>query len=74
MVFSGLRSAEVLGLEARDIDIARGWALVIGKGNKERRVPIDPDVASLVQAYLLAERPETSSSALGKHSRTLPRW
>jgi site-specific recombinase XerD len=64
MVFSGLRSAEVLGLQVRDIDIARGWARVVGKGNKERRVPIDPDVASLVQAYLLAERPETSSSAL----------
>ena len=64
MVFSGLRSAEVLGLQVRDIDVARGWARVVGKGNKERRVPIDPDVASLVQAYLLAERPETSSAAL----------
>ncbi len=64
MVFSGLRSAEVLGLEVRDLDIGRGWARVVGKGNKERRVPVDPDVASLVQAYLLAERPETSSPAL----------
>ncbi len=64
MVFSGLRSAEVLGLGARDIDIGRGWARVVGKGNKERRVPVDPDVASLVQAYLLAERPETRSTAL----------
>jgi site-specific recombinase XerD len=64
MVFSGLRSAEVLGLRARDIDIGRGWARVVGTGNKERRVPVDPDVASLVQAYLLAERPETRSAAL----------
>ena len=64
MVFSGLRSAEVLGLQVRDVDIGRGWARVIGKGNKERRVPVDPDVASLVQAYLLAERPETSSASL----------
>jgi site-specific recombinase XerD len=37
---------------------------VIGKGNKERRVPLDPDVASLIQTYLLAERPETTSDAL----------
>jgi site-specific recombinase XerD len=64
MVFSGLRSAEVLGLGVRDVDIGRGWARVIGKGDKERRVPVDPDVASLVQTYLLAERPETSSAAL----------
>lgn len=64
MLFSGLRSAEVLGLKIDDIDIGRGWARVIGKGDKERRVPIDPDVAGLVQAYLLAERPETTERTL----------
>lgn len=64
MVFSGLRSAEVLGLAVRDVDIGRGWVRVIGKGDKERRVPLDPDVASLIQTYLLAERPETTSTAL----------
>ena len=64
MVFSGLRSAEVLGLQVRDVDIGRGWVRVMGKGDKERRVPLDPDVAALIQAYLLAERPETTSSAL----------
>ena len=64
MLFSGLRSAEVLGLDVTDVDIGRGWIRVIGKGDKERRVPLDPDVASLVQAYLLAERPETTSKRL----------
>jgi site-specific recombinase XerC len=38
--------------------------LVQGKGSKERRVPLDVDVAGMVQAYLLAERPETSATAL----------
>lgn len=64
MLFSGLRSAEVLGLSVRDVDIARGWVRVIGKGDKERRVPLDQDVAGLVQTYLLAERPETEANAL----------
>jgi len=64
MLFSGLRSAEVLGLQIADVDIGRGWARVVGKGDKERRVPIDPDVAGLVQAYLLAERPDTSERTL----------
>lgn len=64
MLFSGLRSAEVLGLQVADVDIGRGWARVVGKGDKERRVPIDPDVAGLVQAYLLAERPETMERTL----------
>jgi len=64
MLFSGLRSAEVLGLAVADVDIPRGWVRVMGKGGKERRVPLDPDVAGLIQAYLLAERPEASSRAL----------
>ncbi|ORB98643.1 integrase, partial [Mycobacterium persicum] len=45
MLLSGLRSAEVLGFGVRDVDIGRGWVRVIGKGDKERRVPLDPDVA-----------------------------
>lgn len=64
MLFSGLRSAEVLGLCIEDVDIARGWIRVIGKGDKERRVPVDPDVTGLIQAYLLAERPETDERML----------
>ena len=64
MLLSGLRSAEVPGLRIADVDIARGWVRVTGKGDKERSVPLDPDVAGLIQSYLLAERPETVSKAL----------
>ena len=64
MLYSGLRSAEVLALEVRDVDVGRRWVRVVGKGDKERRVPLDPDVAGVIQAYLLAERPETSSTTL----------
>lgn len=64
MLFSGLRSAEVLGLQVRDVDVGRGWVRVIGKGDKERRVPVDTQVAGLVQTYLLVERPDTDSQAL----------
>ena len=64
MLLSGLRSAEVLGLRVADVDIARGWARVTGKGDKERSVPLDPDVGGVIQSYLLAERSETTSRAL----------
>ncbi len=37
---------------------------VVGKGDKERRVPVDHDVAGVIQTYLLTERPETDSPAL----------
>jgi site-specific recombinase XerD len=59
MLFSGLRSAEVLGLAVDDVDIGRRWVRVMGKGGKERRVPMDEDVAGALQTYLLAERPDT---------------
>jgi site-specific recombinase XerD len=64
MLFSGLRSCEVLGLDVQDVDIARGWVRVLGKGGKERRVPVDREVAALIQTYLLTERPDTESQAL----------
>jgi integrase/recombinase XerC len=64
MLFCGLRSAEVLALTVADVDIARGWARVAGKGGRERRVPVDAQVAGWVQTYLLAERPETTAAAL----------
>jgi site-specific recombinase XerD len=64
MLFSGLRSAEVLALNVRDVDIGGGWVRVLGKGDKERRVPLDREVAGLIQTYLLSERPETTAKAL----------
>ena len=64
MLYCGLRSAEVLGLDVTDVDIGGRWVQVTGKGNRERRVPLDTDVGSVIQAYLLAERPETASARL----------
>lgn len=64
MLFCGLRSAEVLALTIADVDIARGWARVAGKGGRERRVPVDAQVAGWIQTYLLAERPDTTEAVL----------
>ena len=64
MLYSGLRSAEVLGLGVDDVEVARGWVRVCGKGGRERRVPVDREVAGLIQTYLLVERPETAERAL----------
>jgi integrase/recombinase XerD len=64
MLYCGLRSAEVLGLDVTDADIGGRWVQVTGKGNRERRVPLDPDVGAVIQAYLLAERPETASTRM----------
>jgi site-specific recombinase XerD len=64
MLYCGLRSAEVLGLAVTDVDIGGRWLTVLGKGERERRVPLDADVASVIQVYLLAERPESANDQL----------
>lgn len=64
MLLSGLRSGEVLTLDVTDIDIGTRWVRVLGKGGKERRVPLDIEVAGLIQTYLLLERPESDCARL----------
>ncbi|WP_267204564.1 tyrosine-type recombinase/integrase, partial [Rhodococcus opacus] len=64
MLLSGLRSGELLTLDVIDVDIGARWIRVLGKGAKERRVPLDVEVAGLIQTYLLTERPESSSTRL----------
>jgi integrase/recombinase XerD len=64
MLFCGLRSCEVLGLNVADVDVGGRWLRVMGKGAKERRVPLDVDVAGVIQTYLLVERPATASARL----------
>ena len=51
----GLRISEALGLTGRDADIATtggGSLLILGKGGKERMVPVIPAAAQAVSAYL----------------------
>ncbi len=64
MLWCGLRSMEVLGLNVKDVDIGGRWVTVTGKGAKQRRVPLDADVASVIDVYLLAERPASPSDRL----------
>jgi integrase/recombinase XerC len=49
---SGLRVGEVATLTVDRIDVRRGRVLVLGKGSKEREVPISEYAADAVRAYL----------------------
>ncbi len=64
MLYCGLRSCEVLALQVADVDIGGRWLTVHGKGGKDRRVPLDRDVAAVLNAYLLTERPDSDACAL----------
>jgi integrase/recombinase XerC len=48
---TGIRRAELIGLSGRDVDLANALLKVKGKGNKERRVPVLPDLAETLKEY-----------------------
>ena len=52
MLLGGLRSAEVRGLMLSDADMGRRRLPVIGKGGKERHVPVDQAFFAELAAYL----------------------
>jgi integrase/recombinase XerD len=49
---TGLRASELVGLKYQDINLERGFLTVIGKGSKERVVPIGESAAASVKEYL----------------------
>jgi site-specific recombinase XerD len=57
MLLGGLRSVEARGLLLADVDMGRRRLRVIGKGGKERHVPVDAAFFTEVAAYLRLERP-----------------
>lgn len=55
---TGIRVAELVGLDLDDIDFDRNLISVIGKGNKERMVPIGIPAIKSLQIYLELSRPK----------------
>jgi integrase/recombinase XerC len=53
---SGLRISELLGLRPVRMDLSRGLLRVLGKGNKERVVPLSRSAAAAMREYLRARR------------------
>lgn len=61
MVLNGLRSCETLALQLSDLNLADAQLCVLGKGNKQRLLPLPPETITALQHYLLLERPRTNS-------------
>jgi len=55
---SGLRVSELTGLKVMDLDRSVGCVRCIGKGNKERIVPVGKRALALVDRYLRDARPK----------------
>jgi len=57
MLLGGLRSAEVRNLLLSNVDFGRRQVRVVGKGGRERVVPVDRPFFTELAAYLREERP-----------------
>ncbi len=58
---SGLRLSELCALRWRDLDLASGFVTVLGKGSKERKVPVGSHARNALEAWR-AEQGGTSEA------------
>jgi integrase/recombinase XerD len=77
---TGCRASEVVGLRPRDLDFVRGTARCVGKGDKERLVPLGSRARAALKVYLEEDRPhlvrrhtETEAVFVGRSGRPLSR-
>ena len=57
MYSSGLRVSELVSVNISDFDFIEGWIRILGKGNKEREVPVTTTAIDLIGRYLATVRP-----------------
>ena len=53
---TGIRRGELINLQEKDVDFNMGQLKVLGKRNKERYIPLLPEVISHLERYLLLKR------------------
>ncbi len=59
----GLRVSELVGLDLAAVDLSAGFVRVLGKGGKERVVPVSGVGARALESYLSAGRPHLRPKA-----------
>jgi integrase/recombinase XerD len=65
MYATGLRASEVIFLRAEDVDMELGIARVLGKGRKERLVPLGREARRWVERYQAEGRPRLGRKTRG---------
>jgi integrase/recombinase XerD len=62
---SGARISEAVGLDLDELDLESGTVRLLGKGSKERIVPVGSYARDAVSAYLVRARPEFAARGQG---------
>jgi len=68
---TGMRVSELVGVRGADLHLEEHYLTCIGKGNKERLIPIGEQAAGWVTRYQRQARPELAARARGKASTRL---
>lgn len=73
----GARVSELCGLRVQDVRFEAGYVRVLGKGSKERVVPLGQSAARAIEEYLATERPLLAADSdrlfLGHHGTRISR-
>jgi integrase/recombinase XerC len=56
---TGIRKAELCGMMFENVNLDGNELKIIGKGNKERVIPISADLSDLLKSYLEIRQPQT---------------
>ena len=72
MLDSGLRLGEVLGLKYGSLHLEEGYISVLGKGDKERYVPVGQHTKKELMRYLFARSGCASKYSLFEKSKEIP--
>ena len=63
---SGLRVSELCGAQLNDVELNAGTIRVVGKGNKQRLVPVGVEAIQAIEDYLSAARPQLLAGRASK--------
>ena len=55
---TGMRLSELIGLKEGQVDMSRGQIKVLGKGNKERVIPVSQELMNAIREYQQLKRKE----------------
>ena len=69
---SGARVSEAVGLDMEDVSLDGGFVRVVGKGDRERLVPVGDEAVAWLTRYAAEERPALAEHARGAWSRGGP--
>jgi integrase/recombinase XerC len=59
---TGMRLSELINLKENQVDFARSQVRVLGKGNKERLIPVNKDALRIIKEYQQLKKKEFEST------------